>query len=510
MKIRFLLLTGFLFVLLSSYAQTNYINCVYNDHQIGDLASTVIPVDNAYYVVGNYIDSNLFVQGLFIMKIDSVGNIVYRKNYARPFTNYYSGSGGSFFLHSKNGFAICMSQEDTLGSSSILQRFNAAGDTLWAKTYKDTISITNPFLAFANGIEIPNTGYVMTGQIEAPGQYNSDIVLIKTDTMGNEQWRKIYGTSNVDYARSIIATPDKGYLLGGYRYTPGIVTSGDGLVIKTDSLGNKEWERTYGGPLRDGVAYVALAHDSNYIVGTIYATYQGLTVSDGFINIIKVDVSGNEIWNKQFNEVRVNNNVTNIMVRNDGDIVSCGFSFYGDSVLQYGGYLGWILRTNMDGDSIWYRDYEHFTITDNVNDGSNYLNDIKPTSDGGFVACGESFCYTVPQSIWVLKVDSFGCDTPGCQYAAIKKLEKNDNKLLIYPNPCNDYLTLLYSLPPGSKKVVFTLYNSVGVKVKEMVLPPNTQQFKVNTNTLTSGIYFVALLVDSDVVGKAKVVVVRD
>ncbi len=174
------------------------------------------------------------------------------------------------------------------------------------------------------------------------------------------------------------------------------------------------------------------------------------------------------------------------------------------------GYEGFIMKLTENGDSVWYRNYNHQSYM--VPGAENNLYDIKPTADSGFIACGDFINWYQPihQSTWIVKTDSLGCDTPGCQYATIKKLEQRDNKILIYPNPCRDYFTILFSLPPGSKKVVFTLYNSVGVKVKEMVLPPNTHKFKVNTNSLTSGIYFGALLVDGGVVGKTKVVVARD
>ncbi len=43
------------------------------------------------------------------------------------------------------------------------------------------------------------------------------------------------------------------------------------MVIKTDSLGNEEWTKTYGNPsVDDDMALVALADDGNYLVATVY------------------------------------------------------------------------------------------------------------------------------------------------------------------------------------------------------------------------------------------------
>ena len=142
--------------------------------------------------------------------------------------------------------------------------------------------------------------------------------------------------------------------------------------------------------------------------------------------------------------------------------------------------------------------------------GGNYYYhafNILATSDGGCISIGtfnDTINHNNNRDIFVIKLDSTGSST------WIRTIKIPEPTIKIFPNPCNDYFTILYSLPPYSEKVIFSLYNSVGVKVKEMVLPSNTQQFKINTSSLTSGIYFGALVVDGDVVGKAKVVVTRD
>ena len=78
----------------------------------------------------------------------------------------------------------------------------------------------------------------------------------------------------VEQGETVIQTPDGGYLLGGFRYDPAVYHSLNALVIKTDSLGNEEWTKTYGNPnVDDDMAHVALADDGNYLVATVYGEW---------------------------------------------------------------------------------------------------------------------------------------------------------------------------------------------------------------------------------------------
>ncbi|MEZ5145905.1 MAG: hypothetical protein R2759_02160 [Bacteroidales bacterium] len=76
----------------------------------------------------------------------------------------------------------------------------------------------------------------------------SDALLLKTDSLGNYQWHQLYGGYWAEHGTNVIETPDGGYLLGGYFWKPGYDHSQDAMLIKTDSLGNEEWTNYYGNP----------------------------------------------------------------------------------------------------------------------------------------------------------------------------------------------------------------------------------------------------------------------
>jgi len=81
-----------------------------------------------------------------------------------------------------------------------------------------------------------------------------DYWVVKIDSFGNKQWDKSFGGTDNDHLSSLIQTIDQGYILGNWSYSgiSGDKTqvswgSSDYWIIKIDSLGNKEWDKDFGG-----------------------------------------------------------------------------------------------------------------------------------------------------------------------------------------------------------------------------------------------------------------------
>lgn len=101
-----------------------------------------------------------------------------------------------------------------------------------------------------------------------------DYWIVKTDSIGNKQWDKRYGGLNTDWLFSMQKTTDGGYILGG---TSNSDSSGnktqssqgdyDYWVVKIDSLGSIQWDKRYGGSLVDELYSLQQTSDGGYILG---------------------------------------------------------------------------------------------------------------------------------------------------------------------------------------------------------------------------------------------------
>src|SRR5690606_35283415 len=120
-------------------------------------------------------------------------------------------------------------------------------------------------------------------------------IFCKIDMNGNKLWQRYYGNSGERSAGHYIEpTPDGGFLLGGHRDTK------SPWIIKTDSLGNIQWQRLFTSPLGGGVANILVSTD-HYI----YVTDREVKFEDGSNRykkgwMAKLDLNNNLIWKKEY------------------------------------------------------------------------------------------------------------------------------------------------------------------------------------------------------------------
>ena len=162
-------------------------------------------------------------------------------------------------------------------------KFDVTGSILWSKNYS---GISNDE---ANSVQqTADGGFVFTGATGSFGAGLNDIVVTKTDAIGNITWSKSYGTSADELGYSIEQTTDGGYIVaaGNMGY--------ECYVLKLDNNGNISWVYKYNG--LDGLFNMNIAQtvDGGYIVGG----GTGSTGSDFYL--LKLASDGNVIWQKNF------------------------------------------------------------------------------------------------------------------------------------------------------------------------------------------------------------------
>jgi hypothetical protein len=157
---------------------------------------------------------------------------------------------------------------------------------------------------------------------------------------------------------------------------------------------------------------------------------------------------------------------------------------------------GVILKTTANGDSLWYKNYYSSYY------GSSYLRDISPTPDGGFVACGfvnPQAPDTGHQDLWVLKVDSVGCEVSNCTVGVNEYLENKIN-VSVYPNPFINELTIELELPDRQNEL--RMFNILGEEVFRCQLHEKNNVLNIN---LSEGLFLIQIFKDERMVYSGKV-----
>lgn len=132
-------------------------------------------------------------------------------------------------------------------------------------------------------------GYIVIGQTESFGAGNSDIWLLKLNGWGRIQWQKTYGGRRADYGHSVYPTADGGFIVAGETSSFG---SGgvDAWILKLDSKGSIQWEKTYGGAKDDSVFSVRPLREGGYIAAGQTSSF-GAGGSDALV--MKLGKNGN-------------------------------------------------------------------------------------------------------------------------------------------------------------------------------------------------------------------------
>ena len=118
----------------------------------------------------------------------------------------------------------------------------AEGDLLWEKSFGD---FNDDW-----GYSVQQTadgGYIIAGYTYFYELMDDDVSLVKTNSDGDLQWQKTFGGGGDDRGYSVQQTADSGYILGGYTTASNFtVGTQDILAIKTLSGGNINWAKAYG------------------------------------------------------------------------------------------------------------------------------------------------------------------------------------------------------------------------------------------------------------------------
>ncbi len=139
-------------------------------------------------------------------------------------------------------------------------RLNGNGSVIWQKTYGGKKSDEANAVAIA-----PNGDIIVAGDTSSFGAGGSDFWVLRLSGNGKPEWSRTYGGKKDDYANAVALTPNGDIIVAGGTYSFG-AGGKDLWVLKLDSEGNVEWEKTYGEKHDDTANAVAIAPNSDILI----------------------------------------------------------------------------------------------------------------------------------------------------------------------------------------------------------------------------------------------------
>lgn len=187
-------------------------------------------------------------------------------------------------------------------------------------------------------------GYVVVGYTESFGAGECDIWVLKLGSGGDVEWQHAYGGWGCEWASSIQETSDGGYVVAGYTESFGTGFY-DLWILKLDTGGNVEWQRTYGGGVSDYGQSIRQTADDGYILS---GRSQFFSVGGYDSWIIKLDPEGDVEWHYSYGGME-NEYVHFVQQTNDGRYVAAGSTYsFGN-----GDNDGWVIKLDSAGQIEW-------------------------------------------------------------------------------------------------------------------------------------------------------------
>jgi len=254
-----------------------------------------------------------------------------------------------------------------------LIKTDSEGNEVWNKTFGES--------GFDGAHSVQQTsdgGYIMTGWTSSFGNGASDVWLIKTDGEGNEEWNQTFGGSYPDDGHFVQQTIDSGYIITGQKRYSFWTRESDVLLIKSDSKGNEEWNYTFGGSGWNEGNSVQQTVDGGYILTGSTSSFE---IGNLDICLIKIDSKGNEEWNRIFGKSRSDEGYS-VQQTTDGGYIITGSTLSSESRWDV-----WLIKTDFLGNEVWNKTlggnahYHGSSIQQTTDGGYIITGNISPSED---------------------------------------------------------------------------------------------------------------------------------
>jgi predicted secreted protein len=334
---------------------------------------------------------------LWLIKTDAAGNKVWDRT--------LGGDYGSEVRRTQDGGYIVAGVTYPSGapSDAWLVKTDETGNKVWDKSFGGGLNDRG-----YSAQQTSDGGHIVAGTYSL-GLGDFDVWLIKTDSVGNQVWDQMFGGTGGDWGWTVQQTSDGGYVVVSTTESYGAGSS-DAWLIKTDSVGHKVWDETYGGSGEDNAYSVQQTSDGGYI---IVGSTRSAGAGGSDVWLTKTDSMGKKVWDRTFGG-KLDDGASSVQQTSDGGYVIAGET----QSLGAGDCDAWLIRADGDGNEVW-------DMAFGGSDGE-YGSCVQQTSDGGYVMVATTCsCGAGSADVWLIKVDAEGVqdDGRGKDEFSVQKLE---------------------------------------------------------------------------------------
>jgi hypothetical protein len=341
----------------------------------------------------------------------------------------------------------------------------------WTQTYGEDANLWVTSMANTN-----DGGYVLTGQAytaKPTTQTDFAMFLLKLDSSGGMKWYQTYNLQYNDVGYNVIASTDGGYAIAGYTYNSSL-GGFDGLIVKTDSLGNILWNYTFCFANSDNNYAISIAEAADHGFAITGETHTEAKDYDMFI--LKTSSAGVMEWNHTYGGTNYDAGWSIIKANDDGFVVA-GSNY---TNAQYG-CDAFLLKTDSSGTLEWV----HIC---GYPDSNEYAFSVIQTTDNGYAVIGQrntvgiwSSSASVPpqNNVFLFKTDengiwawdkNYGGDGDDQAYSLVQTSD-GGFAILASSNESGSYdWILLKTTPIGNKEWIQTYGGNNDENAEKIVL----------------------------------------
>lgn len=252
-----------------------------------DMAWTIVESNDGGYVVAGGLgrsDSSTNYTSkpdAWVFKLNNSGDMVWQKIVSSG-TGLQSDEVTSLTKSSYGGYVLAGvtyrdATDTTFGNHDVLAaKLDEDGNLVWRQTFGNA-DRQEVIWAMTKSLD---GGYVATGNRSLPSNDGHDVLVLKFDEQGSLKWQKTHGGSSADWARSIQATTDGGYILGGATHSNDGDVSGnhgnwDAWVLKLGLDGHLQWQKPLGGSGFEEAYGILPRADGSYVIAGFATSTDG-------------------------------------------------------------------------------------------------------------------------------------------------------------------------------------------------------------------------------------------